>query len=79
MPKAKPASLAADLVIPEKGKAEPSTSTPKGTQDTIAITVRVDQDRYVWIKTHGAQTRMTNQQIMIRALDAYRKSIEGNA
>ena len=44
---------------------------PKGLAGTIAVTVRLDPDRYERLKVHGARRRQTNQQIMVAALDAY--------
>ena len=44
---------------------------PKGLAGTIAITVRLDPERYERLKVHGVRRRQSNQQIMVAALDAY--------
>ncbi len=44
---------------------------PRGLQGTIAVTVRLDPDRYERLKVHGARRRLTNQTIMLDALDRY--------
>jgi hypothetical protein len=46
-------------------------SIPKGIAGTIAVTVRLDPDRYERLKIHGARQRQSNQQILVAALDAY--------
>jgi hypothetical protein len=38
---------------------------------TIAITVRLDPDRYERLKTLGVNQGLTNQEIMVAALDAW--------
>ena len=75
MPKAKPARLDSSIVLPVKGQAK--ASVPKEpTGNLISLTVRVDQERYVWLKTHGARERLSTQEIMIKALDEYRKAAD---
>lgn len=54
-----------------KAQSGESKDLPKGTGNTIAITVRLDPDRYNRLKHYGVDHRMTNQEIMIKALDAY--------
>jgi hypothetical protein len=44
---------------------------PKGLAGTIAITVRLDPERYERLKVYGARRRQSNQHIMVAALDAY--------
>jgi hypothetical protein len=46
-------------------------SVPKGIAGTIAVTVRLDPERYERLKFHGARQRQSNQQILVAALDAY--------
>ena len=62
-----------DAGLVKKGNAKPSSSIPKGTRDTTAITVRLDAERYRKLLMLGAQTvpKRTNQQIMVEALDEY--------
>ena len=78
--------LGGDLIA-RKGEASPTTSatseiaslpqtnsiteTPRGTSGTVAITVRLDPDRYVKLKTLGAQIRRKNQDILVEALDMF--------
>lgn len=54
----------------------PAPVTPKGTADTIAVTVRLDPDRYQALKIHGAKTRTSNQDMLVAALDLYLNSRE---
>jgi hypothetical protein len=35
------------------------------------VTVRLDPARYEEMKIHGARQRLTNQEILVAALDAY--------
>ena len=73
-----------------QGEAEP-TGTPvhrrehtpaavlsQGTKETIAVTVRLDAERYRKLVRYGAQfvPRRTNQVILIAALDAFLAQVE---
>jgi hypothetical protein len=74
--------LGADLIA-RKGEAapaqiptpqnSPAASTPHGTKDTIALTVRLDPERYRRLVAHAAGfvPRKTHQEILVEALDAY--------
>ena len=46
---------------------------PRGTKDTVAVTVRLDEARYHKLVGYGARftPRRTNQEILVAALDAY--------
>jgi hypothetical protein len=80
----KAASLEADLIA-RKGEAAPAAATtpttvpadsanvPHGTKDTIALTVRLDPDRYRRLVAYAAGfvPRKTHQDILVEALDAY--------
>jgi hypothetical protein len=82
--KRSPAQLNAGIIV-RKGEARPvrppeqnaetpqSAPLPKGTKNTIAITVRLDEARYRKLIAYGAEffPRRTNQEIMVEALDAY--------
>jgi len=83
MPKRKAAPLNASLLA-RKGEAAPASHRaptsdateppiPRGTKDTVAVTVRLDHDRYHKLVGYGAQftPRRTNQEILIAALDAF--------
>ena len=79
MAKAKAAQLGENLIT-RKGEAAPAvmsgdTETRRGIQ-TIAVTVRLDEDRYTRLKVFGARTRRTNQDILVAALDAYLQKVE---
>jgi hypothetical protein len=67
-----------------KGEAAPSSSEPdasntteapmpKGTKNTVAVTVRLDQERYHRLVGYGTRfmPRRTNQEILVAALDAF--------
>ena len=70
-------------MIARKGEAvpaQPLTSTttpvasaPHGTKDTIALTVRLDPERYRRLVAYAAGfvPRKTHQDILVEALDAY--------
>jgi len=78
----KATSLAADLIA-RKGEAAPAmaptptstpaASVPHGTKDTIALTVRLDQERYrrLVVRAAGFVPRKAHQDILVEALDAY--------
>ena len=73
------ASLDADLIA-RKGEAAPALAPdssppkmPRGTKGTVAVTVRLDEERYHKLVGYGARfmPRKTNQEILVEALDAY--------
>ena len=83
MAKRKAAPLNANLLA-RKGEAVPASDQarvaettvsplPRGTKDTVAVTVRLDHDRYHKLVGYGARftPRRTNQEIFIAALDAF--------
>jgi hypothetical protein len=83
MAKRKAASLNVSLLA-RKGEAVPAshpahtaeTTTPplpRGTKETMAVTVRLDHDRYHKLVGYGAQftPRRTNQEILIATLDGF--------
>ncbi len=64
-------------VMPDpQGAREEPVMTIQRPKDTVAITVRLDEDRYVQLKVLGARTRRTNQDILVAALDAYLQQSE---
>jgi hypothetical protein len=86
MAKSKAAPLGASLLV-RKGEATPAksetktaqpseASLPRGTKDTVAVTVRLDEARYHRLIEYGARftPRRTNQEILVEALDAYLKN-----
>lgn len=77
--------LSGNLIV-RKGEAEPATSqdnenasydanqsgiVSRKKSGTIAVTLRLDPERYEQLKLHGAYNRLTNQDIIVSALDAY--------
>jgi hypothetical protein len=78
----KAAPLDADLIA-RKGEAAPaqiptSTTPPAstvqhGTKETVALTLRLDQERYRRLVAYAAGfvPRKTHQEILVEALDAY--------
>ena len=83
MAKNKAAPLNAGLLV-RKGEAVPSNSEPnpsdapeaplsRGTKNTVAVTVRLDEARYHRLIDYGARftPRRTNQEILVAALDAF--------
>jgi hypothetical protein len=78
----KPAPLGADLIV-RKGEAAPAqvptptsppaADIPHGAKDTIALTVRLDPERYRRLVAYAAGfvPRKTHQDILVEALDAY--------
>jgi hypothetical protein len=91
MAKRKPASLNGGLV--RKGEAAPAKTPtpataladtpdiPRGTKGTIAMTVRLDPARYQRLMAYKARfpMRIMNQEILVKALDAYLAQAEGQA
>lgn len=63
-------------LIARKGQAKPAM--PAGTQNTVAVTVRLDAERYKRLITYGARfaPRRKNQEIFVEALDAYLEKVE---
>jgi hypothetical protein len=51
----------------------PAPSVPHGTKDTMALTVRLDPERYRRLVVYAAEfvPRKTHQDILVEALDAY--------
>ena len=56
----------------------PDTALSQGTKETIAVTVRLNAERYRKLVRYGAQfvPRRTNQEILIAALDAFLAQVE---
>ena len=53
--------------------------TPRGAKDTIALTVRLDRELYLRLKSHGVgfRPRKTSQDILVEVLKAYLAQAEG--
>jgi hypothetical protein len=63
--------------MPQATKAAPvRAATPKGVAGTIAVTVRLDPERYERLKMQGARKRLTNQEMIVAALDDYLPAAE---
>jgi hypothetical protein len=82
MTKSPPASLSAATLIRKGEPIGPSTLSPPEPEaapqpalpprvGTIAVTLRLDPDRYENLKAAAARMRRTNQDILRDALDAY--------
>jgi hypothetical protein len=56
--------------VPAPVLPAPTSSLPPR-MGTIAVTLRLDPDRYERLKSLAAATRRTNQDILTTALDAY--------
>jgi hypothetical protein len=61
-------------LIARKGQAAPAavpTATP--TKDTIAVTVRLDPELYIRLKSYGVsfRPRKTNQELIVEAIKTY--------
>jgi hypothetical protein len=51
---------------------EPDAASPLARRDRlVAVTVRLDPDHYERLKLYGLKRRLTNQQILVRALDLF--------
>jgi hypothetical protein len=65
--------------IPAPGRAPArDAALPAGPKETIAVTVRLDAERYRQLVSYGARfvPRRTNQEILIAALDAFLAQVE---
>lgn len=63
-----PPALAA---VPASAPAPPLLPTSSRVRPTIAVTVRLDEARYERLKRFGGQHRITNQDIIVAALDHF--------
>ena len=64
---------------PEHGrKPAPDATLPPEPKETIAVTVRLDTERYRQLVSYGARfvPRRTNQEILLAALDAFFAQVE---
>lgn len=78
----KMSELSSDLIV-RKGEASPSVIHHQGLENkkniilpnkktaTIAVTLRLNEKRYKKLKLFGVHNNITNQDILISALDAY--------
>ena len=62
------------VAVVSRPAVAPATPMPKGTTDTIAVTVRLDSDRYQALKIYGVKNRISNQDVLVAALDLYLSS-----
>ena len=74
----KDAAVSAQAAVATRAVAE-MPDTPRGTKDTIALTVRLDRELYLRLKSHGVgfRPRKTSQDILVEALKAYLAQAEG--
>ena len=76
-----------DVGLVAKGEAKPAAvpvektqaPIPKGTKDTIAVTVRLDEERYRRLMAYSTQfvPRRKHQEILVEALDAFLDRVAG--
>jgi hypothetical protein len=59
--------------VPEREEGVEASPPPRGTKNTVAVTVRLDEARYRKLVAYGAEfyPRRTNQDILVEALDEY--------
>ena len=71
---------AASVVVADAQSQDDRTGNPfmgpprraaRGLHGTIAVTVRLDPERYERLKMFGARGRYTNQDILVEALDRF--------
>ncbi|MDD9997873.1 MAG: hypothetical protein OXP66_14355 [Candidatus Tectomicrobia bacterium] len=64
-------------LITRKGQAKPADMLSR-VHNTVAVTVRLDPDRYKRLVAYGARfaPRRKNQEIFVAALDAYLEAVE---
>jgi hypothetical protein len=55
----------------------PTTRLSSRVQATIAVTVRLDEPRYERMKTWGTARRVTNQEVIVAALDQFFRMDDG--
>ena len=51
------------------------TDAKKPADELILVTARVDQGRYEWLKSHGVKEGLSLEDVVIKALDEYRKTV----
>jgi hypothetical protein len=61
------------LPAAQDAPAPAAAAPPHGTKETVAVTVRLDADRYHRLVAYGTRftPRRTNQDILVAALDAF--------
>ena len=57
--------------VPTAAPPPPPLPTSSRAKPTIAVTVRLDETRYERLKRFGGQHRITNQDIIVAALDHF--------
>lgn len=66
-----PSTPAVPLPAPEPPAVSSSPRLSSRVQATIAVTVRLDEQRYERMKTWGTSRRVTNQEVIVAALDRF--------
>jgi hypothetical protein len=61
----------APAAVPAAAPAPPPLPASSRVRPTIAVTVRLDETRYERLKRFGGQHRITNQDIIVAALDHF--------
>ena len=65
------APVPAPAAVPVAAPAPPPLPASSRVKPTIAVTVRLDETRYERLKRFGGQHRITNQDIIVAALDHF--------
>lgn len=73
----RPPALESRGLVPQPGNEQPGTRSTLAA-DKVKMTVRLDPDRHSQLRILAARRRCTNQDIMIRALDAYIQDCGGD-
>jgi hypothetical protein len=55
------------MIINRDDSLQSNAATPRG--KLIAVTLRLDEGRYQRLKLYGLKRRLTNQQVLVQALD----------
>jgi len=66
-----PAPPPVPAAVPAASSALPPLPVSSRVRPTIAVTVRLDEARYERLKRFGGQHRITNQDIIVAALDHF--------
>jgi hypothetical protein len=66
-----PAAPASPEAVPAPEPIAKKDDIPRGLENTTALTVRLDPERYRRVRYHTFDYDLTNQELLVHALDAY--------
>ena len=66
-----PTPLPSSMALPAPAAEPPTSRLSSRVQATIAVTVRLDERRYERMKGWGTARRVTNQEVIVAALDLF--------